>query len=135
EAGTGVVNVSGTGALTVAGNNATAVNGGGVGGIRIGHTATGVGILNLNGGTVTASGIARTDPAGVSFVYLNGGTLKASAANPAFLQGHTNVVVGPGGAKIDTNGNDITIGQVLAAPTGQGITSIPLSGGGTGYLG
>jgi autotransporter-associated beta strand protein len=45
-----------------------------------------------------------------------------------------NAVVGPGGAIFDTDGRDITVAQNLSAPTGQGVTNIPLLSGGTGYL-
>ena len=134
EAGTGVVNVSGTGALTVAAVPGAAGNAGGTGGIRLGHAAGGVGELNLNGGTVTASGIAKTVAAGIASVYFNGGTLKANASNTTFLQGLDSATVGPGGAFINTNGNDITIDQALNKPAGNGVKTIPIIDGGSGYL-
>ena len=137
EAGTGIVNVSGGGALTVAGAPGAAGNLGGTGGIRLGHVAGGAGGLNMNGGTVTASGIAKSAAAGSrADVYFNGGTLKANASNTTFLQGLDSAIVGPGGAFIHTNGNDITIAQDLSKPTGNGITNpIALLDGGTGYIG
>ena len=92
--------------------------------------------LNLNGGTTTASGIAKTALAGgIGHVYFNGGTLKASATNATFMQGLDSATVGPGGAKIDTNGNDITIAQDLNKPTDKGVKNIPIIDGGGGYLG
>jgi autotransporter-associated beta strand protein len=135
EAGNGVVNISGTGSLNVAAGVGAAGIGGGTGGIRLGHAATGVGALNLNGGTVTTTGIAKTNATGIASLYLNGGTLKAGVANITFLQGLDNAIVGPGGAIFDTNGNDITVGQALNAPTGQGVSAIPVTVGGSGYLG
>ncbi len=136
EAGIGVVNVSGTGQLIVAGAPGAAGNLGGTGGIRLGHVGGGAGELNINGGTVTASGIAKSVAAGSrADVYFNGGTLKANTSNTTFLQGLDTAIVGPGGAKFDTNGNDIVIAQDLNKPNGNGITNpIALLDGGTGYL-
>ncbi len=137
EEGAGVVNVSGAGSLVAVGVGAAPGNGGGTGGIRLGNTATGDGILNLNGGTVTTTGIAEspTNNSGRSFLYLNGGTLIASASSATFLQGLDNAIVGPGGAVLDSGVNNVTIGQVLAAPADLGVTSIPLLSGGSGYIG
>lgn len=134
EAGSGVVNISGTGSLVVAGEGLGPGPLGGTGGLRLGHVAGGSGILNVNGGTVTTTGITESNADGSSFVYLNGGTIKASTFNSTFMQGLDNVVVGPGGAIFDTNNNDITVAQNLSVPTGQGLTNIPLTAGGTGYL-
>ena len=135
EAGTGVVNVSGTGTLSVAGLPGGAGNGEGTGGIRIGHAAASSGTLNLNGGTVITTGLAKSVAGATSYVYLNGGTLRAGASNATFMQGLDTVVVGPNSAIFDTNGNDIAVGQPLLAPTGQGITSIAVGNAGTDYLG
>jgi autotransporter-associated beta strand protein len=134
EAGRGVVNLSGTGSLMIAAEGTAPGTGGGTGGLRIGHAATGVGVVNLNGGTLTTTGIAETTAAASSFVYMNGGTIKPSNFNPTFFQGLDNAVVGPGGAIFDTDGRDITVEQRLSAPTGQGVTNIPLLSGGTDYL-
>jgi autotransporter-associated beta strand protein len=134
EAGRGVVNLSGTGSLFVAADGVAPGNGGGTGGLRIGHVAGGTGILNLNGGTLTTTGIAETVADANSFVYMNGGTIKASSFNSTFFQGLDNAVVGAGGAIFDTDGRDINVAQNLSAPTGQGVTSIPVLTGGTDYL-
>lgn len=134
EAGSGVVNISGTGSLNVSGEGAGAGTEGGTGGVRLGHVAGGSGILNLNGGTLTTTGIAESAVDGKSFLYLNGGTIKSTSFSSTFLQGLDNAVVGPGGAIFDTNGTDITVGQNLSAPTGQGLTNIPVLSGGTDYL-
>lgn len=139
EVGTGVVNVSGSGALNVAATPGAAGNAGGTGGIRLGHAAGGVGVLNLNGGTVTASGIAKSAVAGVAAIYFNGGTVKANANNTTFLQGLDSAIVGSSGAFINTNGFDITIDQALNKPTGSGVSipnaSLAILDGGAGYLG
>jgi fibronectin-binding autotransporter adhesin len=134
EQGTGVVNVSDGASLIALSNPGGAGTGGGTGGIRLAHTTTGRGILNLNGGVVQATGIAESNATGQSYLYLNGGTLRAGASNATFLQGLDNAVVGAGGAIFDTNGNNITIAQSLNAPSGSGLSSVTVSGG-SGYLG
>ena len=133
EEGTGVVNMSG-GELNIASGPGGAGSGGGTGGIRLGHTATGIGLLNLKGGIVTASGIAKSNLAGLGAVYFNGGTLKASASNTTFLQGLDAAVIGPGGAFFNTNGNNITVSQDLTKPSDSGVKTIPVLNGGSGYL-
>ena len=136
EAGNGVVNVGGSGALNVLAAPGAAGSGGGTGGIRLGHAAGGAGELNLNGGTVIATGLAKSALSGsTGIVYFNGGTLKASATNATFLQGLDAAIVGPGGAKFDTNGNDITIAQDLRKPVHQGVRSIAVLDGGSGWIG
>ena len=65
----------------------------------------------------------------------NGGTLRAGIDNPTFLQGITSTRIYSGGATIDTNGKNITIGQNLEAPTGSGLTSVAIATGGSGYVG
>ncbi len=134
EQGTGVVNISGTGLLNALGGAGTSPTGGS-GGIRLGHTATGSGILNIDGGAVQTTGITRSDVSSFGYVYLNGGTLRAGADNFAFLQGLNAVTVGPTGAVIDTNGFNINVAQNLNAPTGNGLLTIPVISGGTGYIG
>ena len=63
----------------------------------------------------------------------NGGTLKAGASSTTFMTGLTNAFVKSGGAKINTNGKDITIGQALFHDTALGGTAdggLTKSGGG-----
>lgn len=128
EEGVGVVNISGTATLTTGKDIVIGGNGGN-------------GTLNLlSGGVVTADRIRDMNGDagnGPSFVNFNGGTLKAGAGAPVgdFLQGLSAVTVHSGGAIIDSNGTDIQIGQALVAPTGNGLTSIPVTNGGAGYLG
>ena len=141
EAGSAQLNVSGSGTVTALGGAGGAGNGGGTGGIRTGHLAGAVSQVNLNGGTIVASGIAKSNNAltTFSYIYLNGGSLKANTSNTTYMQGHDNAVVGPAGAKINTNGQSITIGQDLLRPdtvgTSGGLTTIPVSTGGAGYMG
>ena len=117
-----VINVSGTGSI-VTGNN-TAINLGWT------NNANNTGILNLNGGSVTPSAI--TGARGV--VNFNGGTLRAHSDNGAFLTGIASAQVRAGGAVIDTNGRNVTIGQALLAPSGSGVTTIAVTDGGSGYV-
>ncbi len=75
--------------------------------------ASSVGTLNLDGGAFAAVQVRKG--AGTSAVVnLNGGTLKALASNGTFLQGLDRANVRDGGATIDTNGYDVTVGQALA---------------------
>ncbi len=137
-AGAGTLNLSG-GTLTA--NNAVLVGGGGYNGtvnngaavmtisgsallttgtttgtFRIGSSSSGntggAGTLDLNGGTLaTNRSITGGTVAGSTFNF-NGGTLRATGTS-ATLSGITNANVRNGGAVIDTNGFNITIGQTL----------------------
>jgi autotransporter-associated beta strand protein len=85
-------------------------------GVRFGAASgtTPGGTLNLNGGTLTAAIIFKGAVGTTNAVVnLNGGTLQASAASATFFQGLTRANVRNGGAIIDTNGRNITIGQAL----------------------
>jgi autotransporter-associated beta strand protein len=111
------------------------------GGIRFGGstpTATNNsnvnGTFNLDGGVLTAARIYESNGT-VSTAYnstfnFNGGTLRAQAntANGStFLQTLNTANVKVGGAVIDTNGANITIGQALLADpvsTGGGLTKL-----------
>ena len=92
------------------------------------------GNLNLNGGTLTTGSIAAVDGNGgglATHLHLNGTQIIASASTPNFIQvvastntgvagtGATNeTLVGNGGALINTNGNNITIGTNLVNDSG-----------------
>jgi autotransporter-associated beta strand protein len=96
------------------------------------------GNLNLNSaGRLTTRGIAQgdTDTGAIGRLNFNGGTLRAGSDNATFLQGITTARIYSNGATIDTNGKDITIGQSLLAPTGDGVASIAIASGGSGYFG
>ena len=89
----------------------------------------GSGIVNLNGGLLTATQV--TGAGGTSVFNFNGGTLQAAAgAQTAFMSGLTSVNVYSGGAIINTNGQNIAISQSLVTPAGNGVQSIALSGSG-----
>jgi len=86
------------------------------------------GTTNLNGGTLSVNNIFAYAGAGISTVNLNGGTLRARQDNATFISTDLdNLLVGDGGAKIDTNGFNITIGKAMTADGTGGLTK---SGGG-----
>jgi autotransporter-associated beta strand protein len=97
------------GTLTVAAANTTAI-----GGLLLGGPANGTSVVNLNGGVLAAGSVAP-DAGSQSAVNLNfdGGVLQATAATTSFVNGLTHALVKEGGATIDTQDFDISIGQVL----------------------
>ncbi|MFM2197075.1 MAG: hypothetical protein RLZZ505_507 [Verrucomicrobiota bacterium] len=124
--------------LTIAGTADWTVSGGAgfVHLTRAGDGQTETGNLNLNGtGRLTTNGISLGDTSGIGRLNFNGGTLRAGDNNATFLTGLTSARIYSGGATIDTNGKNITIGQNLDAPTGNGLTSIAILTGGSGYIG
>lgn len=138
EQGTGVLNVRG-GTVTV--SNTTSSNGGGsqYNALDIAHTSTGTGIVNLLSGTLrtrSVGSVAQNTPGASSTVNFNGGTLQATGNTSSFMQNLTNAYVYSGGATIDTNGFNVTVSQPLLAPSGFGVTSIPIQAGngGSGYV-
>jgi autotransporter-associated beta strand protein len=122
EEGRGAINVSGSGILDT--NLSLVVANGGASN----------GVLNVNsGGTVKVPQFERWN--GNALVNLNGGTIQAKRNEAAFLQNMTDVRVYPGGAIFDTAGFNITVGQALLAPTGSGVATVPVTDGGSGYMG
>ena len=129
--GTGTASVATTASATVGleiagGNNAD---------------STSKSVVNLlTGGTlqvgIVTAGTATTP---TSFINFNGGTLKATAttsggANFLTAANLGSVNIYSGGGTVDNNGQNITIGKALAAPTGSGLTGGTLTKG-TGYIG
>lgn len=100
ESGTGTLNVSGSAQVTTAG------------GVRISVSSGGIGTVNLNGGTITTPMVEAGSGSTPTFNF-NGGTLRASASTTTFMQGLTAANVQNGGALIDCQANNITIGQPL----------------------
>jgi autotransporter-associated beta strand protein len=123
EYGTGILNVSGSALLTLSGW-----------GLRIGQDAGANGTVNLLGGTINTSAVSQG--AGSALFNFNGGTLQAgpTANTTAFMPNLNSAYVYSGGAFIDENGSAITIAQPLLAPSGLGISSIPLTSHGSGYI-
>ncbi|MCF7784866.1 MAG: autotransporter-associated beta strand repeat-containing protein [Prosthecobacter sp.] len=139
------------GAMTVAGG---LVNNAGYS-ITIGqqnnNTALGTAYLNLDAGTLINNQIIHYNGTGAAinaYLNFNGGTLQAAVTTTTLMVGvgtggtgvmtaYVNGAFGTyaGGAVINTNGFNVTIPIALNAPTGNGVTSIPVTDGGSGYTG
>ncbi len=81
------------------------------------------GVFNLNGGDLWATEISDNGGASGSF-YFNGGTLHAATTSPNFIHNVTVLYVGDGGAKINTEGNDVTVNATLSAYGTGGLTKL-----------
>lgn len=137
---TGVVNQSG-GALTntvsqtwvaESASGTWNLNGGAdfLGTVLLTRLSGATGAFNLNGGDLFATQIQ--DPGGNGAFNFNGGTLHARTNNNNLLQAFSGITVESGGAIIDSQGYNITIGQTLANGGGGltklGAGSLTLSG-------
>ncbi|RYD37048.1 MAG: hypothetical protein EOP87_04310, partial [Verrucomicrobiaceae bacterium] len=119
EYGAGTLNISGTGAFVALSAK----------GVLIADQPASSGVINLDGGSLTATAVVD-DAAGTSSFNFNGGQLIAgTGANAIFMNAIDTVTVKAGGAKIDSNGNNITINPALLAGTGNG--GLTKSGAGT----
>ena len=86
-------------------------------------TNKGSATVNLTAGTLqVGTAIAKGAGSGVATFNFNGGLLQAGGASSSFMTGLTAANVKAGGARIDTNGFDITIGQLLAHDSSLGVT-------------
>jgi autotransporter-associated beta strand protein len=96
----------------------------------------GTGTVNLlRGGTLTTMGIRQfNDAKATGSLYANGGELRVGGSNPVFMEGLDQAILGPAGLTVHTNGFNITIAQPLVAPSGHGLSSIPVAVAGSGYL-
>jgi MYXO-CTERM domain-containing protein len=110
-----IVGEGGTGILTVSGGGLVNI---GTNGYQLGANASGVGTINLNGGTLQGGSVFKG--AGTGTFNFNGGTLQATASTATFMTGLTAANVQSGGANVDTNGFDITVGQALLDGGGGG---------------
>ena len=109
EFGNGTLNITGTGTVSSIGS----------GGLFVTNGGSGVGIVNLDGGTLSVLKIS--DGGGNGTFNFNGGTLIAGAGAVAtFMTGLDNAFVKSGGANIDSNGQSIAIDQALLDGTGNG---------------
>ena len=82
--------------------------------------------INLSGGLLSINGgISHNAGSGTAIFNFNGGTLQARSSTTTFMQGLDHAHIQAGGAIIDTNGNNVTVGQGLEAdsPSG-GLTKI-----------
>jgi autotransporter-associated beta strand protein len=133
SSGGSVVNVgggSGSAAITGGSNAST-------GGVDLAYNTTGLNVLNLlTNGTLTTPRVYSAADA-TALLNFNGGTLKATALNlgTTFLTGLGAVTVYSKGGTVDNGGTSITIGNALVPPSGSGVTSIPVSSGGSNYIG
>ena len=129
ENGLGILNVRGSGTVLSASTNAK-------GGLVIGNGSGGSGVVNLLTGGVLNVPSVTTQTGGVGVLNLNGGTLGTVnvASTVPFVSGVTNAYVYPGGATFNTSAVSGTVAQTLQAPGGSGITGISVTGG-AGYMG
>ena len=142
EVGTGILNVSGTGLVSVGGPSGTsaglflAINGTTSAGIVNLGAVGSSSVTNYTNGTIAPSLVHTNAGAGNAVFNFHGGTLQTTHTIANFMTGLTNTYIYGEGGVIDTNNFDITIGQALLAPSGQGVVSIPLAagGGGSGYV-
>jgi len=120
ENGRGELTLSGTGVIQIAAA------------ITMGN---GTAFLNLNGGVLNVPQIDKWGGNVQSTLSLNGGTIRPTASNPNFISAPlSDIRVYAGNAVFDTAGYSITVSQTLAAPSGQGVSSIPVADGGAGYI-
>lgn len=122
----GSLNVTGGGSIVVGAGNygaSTGIftqNGGTVtvaqgGSLQLGRLDSN-GVYNLNGGTLTVGRVSVGTPSqsnATSTFNFNGGTLQANSSSTMFMTGLTHAYVQAGGAKIDSNGQSITVSQAL----------------------
>lgn len=123
--GTGTVTQSG-GTVTVAGGLVM------TSAAASGNTRTA--IYNLNDGTLSVDQISQTANGGgtqTGTFNFNGGTLKPTVSSTTFMEGLTTANVKDGGAKIDTNGFNITIAQPLVQFAGATTDTFTKNGTGT----
>lgn len=120
HAGTSTFNQNG-GTVTFYSDAGTTV--GGTGSLNLGNgNSTGTYVYNLAGGTLTVPSIQKTAGGASGTFNFSGGTLRAAANSATFMTGLTAANVGAGGAIIDTNNFNITIGQQLLDNGGGGLT-------------
>ncbi len=95
------------------------------GNVVAGNAAGVTGELSLIGGTLTSR---ITGPGGTGIVNFNGGVLQANSTNTLVTgsANETNRIWG-GGAFFDVNGFTATVGANLLAPTGSGVSVIPVT--------
>jgi len=136
--GPNVINLNG-GAITSFSDNQTTANGSGVLDMMFSGQAASNNTFNLNGGTLTIGQIVSTTNNGTRTFNFNGGTLKATGATGAFINlgtGTARANVRNGGAIIDTNTFNVTIGEALNHSNigGDNATDGGLTKNGTGTL-
>lgn len=130
--GTGVINVANGGLLGSAGASTELDL------IKASTNTTVLSVLNVNaGGRVQTSRIRASRGEGLALVNFNGGTLTANR-NGYLLLGGANIdraTVYEGGLTVDSDAKGLVISQALLAPTGNGVTAIPVTAPGSGFIG
>ncbi|MES2477145.1 MAG: autotransporter-associated beta strand repeat-containing protein [Verrucomicrobiota bacterium] len=131
--GTHTITQSG-GAVTFFSDNGITPGGAGAIDLRQ-NVSTGVNTYHLDGGTLTVPQIISTRQTGTREFNFNGGTLRPAASRTDFFNnGAASAAnVKAGGALIDTNGFNITLGQSLLAGSPSG--GLTKSGVGTLTMG
>ncbi len=100
-------------------------------GVASGNVSTSA--VNLNAGTLTVN--AFTNTAGTANLNFNGGTLKASLDAATLIPNTlTGVYLNSGGAVIDTDTFAVTVSAGIKAPTGSGVSTLPVTVQGSGYI-
>ena len=101
------------------------------------NNALSSGTLTLSGGGIIEIASIFGGTAGpLACINFNNGVLKAIANTATFLGNNLDgVFVHSGGATIDSAGFNVSSVPQLAAPTGNGVTSIPVTFSGIGYIG
>ena len=129
---TGVMTISGTGLVQKTNANGL---------LELGNNGASNATVNLDGGTLSVNRIATGG--GVSTFNFNGGVLRATVNEGDYMSGLTTANVKAGGAIINSNTFNITIGQSLTADlvsTGGGLTktgtgTLTLTSSGNSYTG
>lgn len=95
--------------ITINGGTITVANN-----LTYGQSGIGNGVVHLNGGAITVKRVYEAAGTPVSTFNFNGGMLIAQIdANATFMYGLDTVQLRNGGAKIDSNGQNITVAQNL----------------------
>jgi autotransporter-associated beta strand protein len=133
--GGNVVNQAG-GNVTFYSDAGVTTGGGGNLDLNYAGGATSTNTYNLNGGTLTVPQVGAASGTGNSTFNFNGGTLKSAASSATFMQGLTRANIRNFGAKIDTAGVNVTVGQALlhSAISGDSVTDGGLAKNGAGTL-
>lgn len=110
------VGQAGNGILNIAGGTFTATDTAG-NGLKLAEGTGTTGVVNLNGGTLNINRIGTSS--GTGTFYFNGGTLAPTVTNNTnwFSNSNVSAQVRNGGAIIDTGGFSVTVGQALLHST------------------
>jgi hypothetical protein len=132
------INVDGSGSQMNTGSGLTAANA--LSGINLGQANQGTNTATLtisNGGVFATNYVTKTGASATGILNLNGGTLRATGTADVngLIQATVTTFVYSGGGTIDNNGNSPSIKGVIAPATGSGVTSVALGGTLTGYIG